>query len=72
MTVYYPIFSCERNASITTTPPPPVHTNGDIRLNPGPHIGRLEYYYRGEWGAVCDNGWGNIDAIVACRQLGYE
>ncbi|VDI27796.1 Hypothetical predicted protein, partial [Mytilus galloprovincialis] len=35
------------------------------------HQGRLEIHFKGEWGTVCDNHFENIDAEVACRQLGY-
>ena len=48
--------------------------DGDIRLAVGSDefSGRVEVCYLGQWGTVCDDVFGDLDAQVACRQLGLS
>ncbi|XP_072045434.1 uncharacterized protein [Amphiura filiformis] len=55
------------------------HFDGDVRLVDGKEWeGRIEVYYEGGWRVVCydtdsstDREWGDREAWVTCRQLGY-
>ncbi|KAF6306975.1 serine protease 12 [Rhinolophus ferrumequinum] len=60
----------KEDAGVSCTP----LTDGVLRLAGGKdsHEGRLEVYYRGQWGTVCDDGWTELNTYVVCRQLGFK
>eukprot|EP00966_Prymnesium_polylepis_P126955 2936174-Prymnesium_polylepis.1 len=71
------------NAPPSPSPPPPIPVS-DLNFSPAAYpirligtqgstsatSGRLEILYDGRWGTVCDDGFGQSAAQVACRQLG--
>ncbi|XP_015222796.2 scavenger receptor cysteine-rich domain-containing group B protein, partial [Lepisosteus oculatus] len=63
-----------REHSNFATPPPQLTglREGTIRLVSGADScqGRVEIFYRGSWGTVCDDDWGLRDADVVCQQIG--
>ncbi|KXZ55107.1 hypothetical protein GPECTOR_3g260 [Gonium pectorale] len=61
---------CGRNADVGTAA-----SEGSVRLvgsaGASPPAGSVQVCIGRKWGTVCDSGWDDADASVACRQLGY-
>ena len=64
-------------ATINYTVDAPTCTNeeqGHVRLVDGVSMyeGRVEVCASGEWGTICNHNWDNQEALVICRQLGFQ
>ena len=71
--------SCYRSRDMATLVSPladPGAAEGELRLvsrqqRDSATSGALQVFCDGAWGAVCNANFGNNDALVACRQLGF-
>ncbi|XP_013411506.1 scavenger receptor cysteine-rich type 1 protein M130-like [Lingula anatina] len=49
-----------------------VYCYPDLRLSDGDkHYGRVEVFHSGQWGRICADQWTDLQANVACRQMGF-
>ena len=43
-----------------------------LRIADGRHEGRLEFFHNNKWGTICDDGFTQTAARIACQSLGYR
>ena len=69
-----PRYCSHSNDAGVRCPPPTTCTTGDIRLRGGstPNEGRVEICQFNIWGTICNDLWALADAVVTCKQLGYN
>ena len=79
-----PLSLISHSVSLSVSPPPspsllpldPSYTctNGHVRLVGGDSSseGRVEICHDNHYGSVCNDGWGQEEAEVVCRQLGFQ
>lgn len=48
--------------------------DGSVRIVDGERYGngRVEVCKDNVWGTICDQGWDDVDAVVACRGFDFD
>lgn len=63
--------ACEWDLTASICAPRSVEMSTRLIGGPAQYEGRVDYFHQGAWTPVCGTRWTDIDARVACLQLGF-
>ena len=55
----------------TLFPPKPKEPLVRLKGSKNKQEGRVEVFYDGQWGTVCDDNWNLKEAAIVCSELGF-